>query len=351
MRSRIVLCLALCAVPAGLLGCRRAAEPPSGPAEPSQTAIVQEVAVAEEAGPVLVFSGRAMGVKVQLQVAGGAWGLLSPAQHAALVELSRLEDIVNPWDGGSELSRWNDGPPEGGRVSPELAELVGLALELCAETDGAFDPTVGALLASRGHYGEPIPLDGDPAELIGCDRVRLVAGPNGMRLERLHPGVRLDLSGLAKGWAADRVKAQLVAAGVTNACLDLGSSTVVAWGPGPDGRGWGFRSASRAQPDGELWLVDQAVATSGSTPRAVDPAQLTGVHLVEPSEARFVESRPRVAVARGSNAAACDAWATAVLVSDVWPAPDSGVSAEVHEHLRRVELEFPSKPDAPQTTR
>lgn len=330
----------------GSSGCRN---PEPSPQPVDQTVVVAAVDVGH-ALP-LVFSGRAMGVRVQLMVVGGEWEQLSPAQHAAMVELSRLEDIVNPWDAGSELSRWNDGPPAGGRVSPELAELVGMALGMCAETDGAFDPTVGALLASRGHYGDPIPLGADPAELIGCDRVRLVETEEGFVLERLHPGVRLDLSGIAKGWAADRVKAQLVAAGITNACLDLGSSTVVAWGPGPEGRGWAFRSPFSAAPEGDLWLVDEAVATSGSTPRAVDPEQLTGVHLVEPGKARFVEEEPRVAVARGSSAAACDAWATAALVSDVWPAPDSGVTAEIHEFVRRVELELPAKSVAPQTTR
>lgn len=304
MRPRAALSLALLAALGGPSGCRN-------PDPSPQPVAQQEVAVAEGAGSALplVFSGRAMGVRVQLQVVGGGWELLSPAQHAAMVELSRLEGIVNPWDEGSELSRWNEGPPAGGRVSPELAEVVELALAMCAETGGAFDPTVGALLASRGHYGDPIPLLADPVELIGCDRVRVVETADGIVLERLHPGVRLDLSGLAKGWAADRVKAQLVAAGVTNACLDLGSSTVVAWGPGPEGRGWAFREPFSAVQGGDVWLVDEAVATSGSTPRAVDPAQLTGVHLVEPGKARFVEEEPRVAVARGSSAAACDAWA------------------------------------------
>jgi len=347
MRLRFVHSLAFCAALAGCSGCRRSETAHEGAGTLPQTTVLQGVAAAGEVGPPLVFSGRAMGVRVQLLVMGGAWERLSPAQHAAMVELSSLEDIVNSWDNGSELSRWNDGLPAGGRVSPELAELVGMALELCAETGGAFDPTVGALLAARGHYGDSLPLGGAPADLIGCDRVRLVAGADGMVLERLHPGVRLDLSGLAKGWAADRVKAQLVAAGVTNACLNLGSSTIVAWGPGPDGRGWAFRKPFSSTPDGEVWLVDEAVATSGSTPRAVDPARLTGVHLVEPSEARFIESESRVAVARGPAAAACDAWATAALVSDVRPAPDSGVVTEVTELVR----ELPLKPGAPQTTR
>jgi thiamine biosynthesis lipoprotein len=327
----LVLIAASCG---GLSPAEGPSDPPIAPASEPLPAVAAPESTA--GGDVLVFAGRGMGVPVRLAVVGGRWEQLNPAQLAALVELSRLEDIVNPWDGGSELSRWNDGPPAGGRVSAELAELVGMALELCGETGGAFDPTVGALLASRGHYGEPLPLAADPRELLGCDRVRLVETADGPFLERLHPGVRLDLSGLAKGWAADRLKAQLVAAGVTNACLDLGSSTIVAWGPGPAGRGWAVRDPLEGAVESAgshadfHWLVDEALALSGRTPEALDPAELTGVHLVDPSAARFVEEAPIFASARGTDAAACDAWATAALVSVERPGEHSGVVVSVY---------------------
>ncbi|MCA8979720.1 MAG: FAD:protein FMN transferase [Planctomycetes bacterium] len=277
---------------------------------------------------MLLFSGRALGVEVELQVLEGDWGQLSSAQRAAMAELSRLEDIANPWDSGSELSRWNDGPPAGGRVSPEMAELVAAAQRLCRESGGAFDPTVGALLAARGHYGEPIPLAADPEELVGCDRVRLVETPDGPRLERLHPGVRLDLSGIAKGWAADRVKAQLVAAGVTNACLDLGSSTIVAWGPGPDGRGWCYRLPAGAAEE-SWWLRDEAAATSSATPASLDPADLTGMHLVDPRSGADVPQVRRSVVTRGRSALDCDAWATAIAAAGATPTGGAGVTALV----------------------
>ena len=69
------------------------------------------------------------------------------AVHAAQTEVYRLESLFSCREVGAELARCNAGQTA---LSAETAELIGRALELSAQTDGAYDPTLGALTAAWG---------------------------------------------------------------------------------------------------------------------------------------------------------------------------------------------------------
>ena len=253
-------------------------------------------------------------------------------------EMNRLERVVNLWDSGSELARWNAGPARGGRVSLELSGLVRRALGLCAETGGVFDPTVGSVLAGLGHYGdasgaealEPSPgTTPGESRALGCALVRLVEGAGDPFLERDDPGVRLDLSALAKGWAAERVALLLRERGVRNAYLDLGSSTALAIGPGPDGRGWEFRIPGEGGATESWWLVDEAVSTSG---RAAEPALPGGIpasQLIDPRTGAPLPRGPLLVITRGPDALLCDAWSTTIAVQG----SAAGLAPPVQVHI------------------
>ena len=145
-------------------------------------------------------------------------------------EFRRLEGLLSRFRPDSELSRLNEAGELA--VGPELLELAGLALEARERTDGRFDPTVHDAVVAAGYdrsfesldrgpgHGGPTPRTGGGVK-IDRDRGRVA----------LEPGYRLDLGGIAKGWAADRAAAHLGDAGpaLVNAGGDIAVSGSHEW--------------------------------------------------------------------------------------------------------------------------
>ena len=152
---------------------------------------------------------------------------------AAEAEFHRLERLLTRFDPTSELSRLND---EGAlRAGPDLLEVVELALSGRAETEGRFDPTVHDALVEAGYDRtfDDLPDDGPvPAAGVPCGGEVRVDG----NLIELADGVRLDLGGIGKGYAAEKAATILAPAGpcLVNAGGDIalrGTSWTIAVEP------------------------------------------------------------------------------------------------------------------------
>jgi thiamine biosynthesis lipoprotein len=194
---------------------------------------------------------RAMGTTIEVFVQGEAaarWQLVE-------CEFERLERSMSRFQADSELARLN----RDGRIvaSRALSEVVELALEARERTGGLFDPTVHDAVVGAGYDRTFEELPADPAPVRGgasCGGEVLVDG----RKIRLAPGVRLDLGGIAKGYAADRACALLA---------DAGPSLVNAGGDlAIDGGRWpvGIETATDTMT---VLLGDGGVATSGQDRR------------------------------------------------------------------------------------
>jgi thiamine biosynthesis lipoprotein len=187
-------------------------------------------------------------------------------------EFERLEELFSRFRPGSELSRLNElGELEAG---DELAEVTGLALAARERTGGRFDPTVHDALVAAGYdrtFDELGGRGGTPAPAAG--RVRLRG-----RTIQLDPGVRLDLGGIAKGYAVDRTLGTLAAHGpcLVNAGGDLAVAGVPETGVWPVGL---------ETPAGSLTLGlgDGALATSGRDRRRWHVDGEERHHLIDPS--------------------------------------------------------------------
>jgi thiamine biosynthesis lipoprotein len=146
-----------------------------------------------------------MGTEMELLVdANGVESVLDAAE----AEIHRLEAIMTRFRPGSELSRLNrDSVIE---ASPDLARIVELALDARARTGGRFDPTVHDCLVRAGYdrtfsdlQEGPPPTPSPAGGGVHVDGVTI----------RLEPGVRLDLGGIGKGYAAERSAEILATAG------------------------------------------------------------------------------------------------------------------------------------------
>ena len=219
-------------------------------------------------------SFRAMGTDVEalLDAEPGAETLLALATVER--EFRRLEAILTRFDPSSELSRLNaEGSVE---PSPELREVVELALAARERTGGRFDPTVYDALVAAG-YDRSFELIGDRAVATGN------ASPAGGRVHVgsalivTEPGVRIDLGGIGKGYAVDKAVALLSPNG---ACLvNAGGDLAVAGVPVQ--RTWPVGVETSGEPL-TLGLTSGALATSGSDRRRWSTANGTGHHLIDP---------------------------------------------------------------------
>jgi thiamine biosynthesis lipoprotein len=191
---------------------------------------------------------RALGVHVRLAVTDPA--ALDTAQALLSHDLAALDAACSRFRPDSELRRLDDAGGRPTRVSPLLAEAIGVALEAARRTDGDVDPTVGGALAELGYdlSLEQLPADGPrvrvvPQATAGWHRVEL---DRERRLVTVPRGVRLDLGATAKAWAADRSAQRIHQRLGTGALVALGGD-LSALGPTPPG-GWLVRVQDRTGP-------------------------------------------------------------------------------------------------------
>lgn len=229
----------------------------------------------------------AMDTVMTLTVYGrGAEQALDEAQR----ELARLDALLSAHADGSDIARLN--AAGGGRVQDETAELIARALEITAQTDGAYDPTLLPLTRAWG-FADGVYRVPEQAELdtllarTGWARVRA----DGAEIS-LPDGVQLDLGGIGKGWAAAQLRTLLRQSGVESAVLSLGGNVAVI-GDKPDGSPWRIAIADPEQP--ETWFctvqaADAAIVTSGGYQRCFTQDGETYWHILDPETGRPARS-------------------------------------------------------------
>ena len=225
---------------------------------------------------------RAMGTEAEVLLDAPSGAKTAAAFRRAEREFERLEAILSRFRPDSELSRLN----AGGEIdaSPELLAVVGLGLEARRRTRGRFDPTVHDALVAAGYDRSFERLDSGAAATLAPPRTRGRVHIRGRRIV-LEPGVRLDLGGIGKGYAVDRVVTLLAPFG---ACLvNAGGDLAVSGAPWPEGWPVGIET-----PAGPLTLAIPvgALATSGRDRRRWNVDGDERHHLIDPSTGRPAES-------------------------------------------------------------
>jgi thiamine biosynthesis lipoprotein len=257
-----------------------------------------------------------MGTVLELSVVAPSDEEARAAAEACFEVAARLDASLSTYADDSAVSRLN--AAAGGAALPvdeDVRRILVDAKRLSALTGGAFDATVGPLVrlwtraGREGRLPTPAALEAARA-LVGPDSVEIT--PAGVRLAR--EGMALDLGGLAKGWALDRMVERLHARGVERAFLSFGQSSIVALGAPPDAEAWRVLVGdARGGYAGVAGLVDARLSISGSFGRAsVIEGRRLG-HVIDPRSGWPV-SRPAQAVVLAPTAAEAEAWSKALLV-------------------------------------
>lgn len=237
----------------------------------------------------------------------------------------RLDRLMTRFDSESQLSRLNLAAGKGPQaVDPEVAELLRRSVAYSRLTGGSFDVTVGPLVQlwiDAAVAGAPP----SPAEVAAArqrvDAEAIRFGDDG-RVELARAGISVDLGGIAKGYAVDRMLPLLRARGVETALLNFGQSSTLAMGAPADAAGW--RMLVRGPEEellGVLTLRDQALSISSSFGHWLEIGDRRYGHVIDPRSGQPL-TRPLQAVIVSQDATLAEALSKALLIL----APDAGLA-------------------------
>jgi thiamine biosynthesis lipoprotein len=259
------------------------------------------------------FESPHMGTLFKIILYAADAGSAEKAATSAFELAGKLDACFSDYEADSELNRLHES--RDAVTSPELFDILTIAKELCQKTDGAFDITTGNHTRNwrRARITGELPTEKQIATAkatSGWRKLKLEASTRRITLE---PGVRIDLGGIAKGYAADAMLALLKKNGFLIASVAAGGDIAVS-DPPPGKTGWKIALA----PDGKratrtLSLANQAVSTSGNAEQQLAIGGKTYSHIVDPETGLgLTESAPVSVVAR--RATHTDAYATALNV-------------------------------------
>lgn len=303
------------AVPAGvfgIVGCSGTANPP------------------ELAG----FDGKIMGTSYSVRLGGGLtnssfrFKALAQDVHAMLLH---VDSHMSTWQADSELSLFNDSTHDDWQVmSPQTTRVIAHALDTSVVSHGAFDVTVGPLVDLWGF--------GAGADAISSSYTTKVRKPSSQAIRRslarvssnaievdldantvrkLNPDSRLDLSGIAKGHAVDRVTSLLDAHGQTNYLVEVGGE-LKARGQKADASPWkvaierplaGQRDVFRI-----LNLNNSAIATSGDYRNFFADDGQRYSHSIDPRTGQPVSHELASVSVLATSTMSADALSTALMI-------------------------------------
>ena len=274
------------------------------------------------------------------------------AISAVWARIEHLNSLMSDYDSTSELMRLcrDSGPGKPIAISPELFFVLRKSIEVSELSGGAFDVSVGPLIKlwRRARRQKELP-DAvqlkEARELVGYRNIKLAThqasraasapgqcsslakspGANAHRLandrffgsvELLKPGMKLDLGGIAVGYACDEAIKTLKEHGITRAMID-GSGDIVLSDPPPGECGWRIGIASLREPDAEPSLFARlsncSISTSGDAFQFVELGGQRYSHIVDPKTGLGLTNRCSVTVIAPDGITA-DALATAVSV-------------------------------------
>ena len=240
------------------------------------------------------------------------------AARAAFARIAELDAALSDYrvDGAlAELAAAAGQEPV--RVGDDLLHVLNVALDLARETDGAFDPTAGALSVlwreARRSGRLPAATDVEAARArVGWRHVVIDTVARTVRLTT--PGMRLDLGAIGKGYAVDEALVVLREHGVARALVSLGGE-IGASGPPPDTDGWRVALDDAGGAPDTVRVANAVISSSGDTEQFLEIDGVRYSHVVDPRTGMPLTHRVGATVIAPASVTA-DGYATTVTVLD-----------------------------------
>jgi thiamine biosynthesis lipoprotein len=266
------------------------------------------------------FSRTEMAIPIRIVIYTAENATAAKAAEAAFSRFHQLNAILSDYDPQSELRRLCDtsGGGKAIHVSDDLWHILVRAQELSERTDGAFDITIGPVvrLWRSARQTKELPSQKSiQAALarVGYRSVRL--DPQQQAVELLKPNMRLDLGGIAKGYAVDEALAVLRKHGIQRMMVEAGGNIGLG-DPPPERPGWRIGIAPpevQSPPREYLRLAHVALSTSGDLWQhtMIDGTRYS--HLIDPHTGMALTDHSSVTVI-GPNGLSTDGLSSAVAI-------------------------------------
>ncbi|MCC8150292.1 MAG: FAD:protein FMN transferase [Lachnospiraceae bacterium] len=214
------------------------------------------------------------------------------AVEAGMAEINRLDALLSTGDEESEIYQINE--TGGGVLSDETAYLVRRSLEVYESTGGMYDISIYPVMDLWGFTGEgeddfAVPEASvleETLALVDAEKITLTENEDGGTVLSMEEGMQIDLGGIVKGYADDRVAEIFAEYGVESGVINLGGSVRVV-GTKTDGSLWRVGVQDPEDTSGYLGgleVSDVSVVASGGYERYFDDEE-TGIryhHIIDP---------------------------------------------------------------------
>ncbi len=257
------------------------------------------------------FSHEAMATTFEVIIVHEDERYASQAAVAAFDEVDRLERELSRFIENSDVARINSaGANQSLQLGLDTFECLKIAVRIYGQTNGAFDITIGSLLKCwRNDDGTP--RNPSPKEI---DLARLHTGTNLLQLDEADHtiklsagGVQVDLGGIGKGYAVDRVAELLREWSIDVALISGGYSSVLALDAPPGKKGWPL---TMTNPAGQKEILARPFLQNGALSGS---GVQKGWHIIDPHNVQPVVGR-LAAWSSAPDASTADALSTAFMI-------------------------------------
>src|SRR5437870_5934309 len=210
-----------------------------------------------------------MGTLVEITAVAPSDAIAQASLTAGFQEIRRLENLLSTWIETSELSRVNQAAGlKPVSVSAETFDLLRRALEVAEYTEGGFNIAIGPAVRLWNIPEAPrIPTAMEldiAAQYVDYRRIHLDAARRTVFLEK--PGMRIDIGGIGKGFAAEKAAAVMREIGATGGLVAVAGDFRV-FGRRSDGTAWPIGIQHPRKPGTTLATLD---ASDDAIPTSVD---------------------------------------------------------------------------------
>ncbi|KTD85312.1 FAD:protein FMN transferase [Paenibacillus etheri] len=253
----------------------------------------------------------------------------------ATVEQKNMDDIQHMLERmDMELSRTKEGGEvyavnqaagkEAVVVSDETLDVIKQSIQYAKEMDGLFDPTIGPLidLWNIGSGGDKVPPQAD------IDKAKSLTNYKDVEIDEAAKTVKLmkenmvlDLGGIGKGYAADRIADYLKEQDLNSAMINLGGSSIIALGKKPNGTDWNIGlqdpDQSRGTQLGTIKISDEVIDASGVYERYFMQDNIRYHHILDPRTGYPSQNGLKSLTIMSPNATDADALSTGVFLMGI----------------------------------
>lgn len=236
-------------------------------------------------------------------------------------EMQRLEALMNFYKDSSEIGTLNNyGFQKNIKLSREVFFIIKKAKYFSKISGGAFDISLAPVIKLWGVFtkNQRVPLEEEIKEklsLVNYNNLILNESENTVKFSK--ENMKIDLGGIAKGYAADRAVQIYKQNNVSAAFINLGGNVMV-FGEKPDHSDWsvGVQEPfkSRGEIIGVINVRDESVVTSGNYVRYFEDKGIKYHHIIDPRTGYPADSNLMSVTVVSQNSMECDALSTAAFV-------------------------------------